>query len=176
MTIKSILSTFPDSIANSILFHPILIQLPVHWGHQDIYQHINNAWWSHYGEIGLIAFIEKIKSLTSNTEFQFDSLLNKDSPFQLKSCEFYYKSAVVYPDKLIIASKLASMKKEEMKLIVNCYSIKLKRLAFIAEYKLKPNEEVKERESEGFKIELIELIKKIGNGELDDNVELKPRL
>jgi acyl-CoA thioester hydrolase len=77
--------------------YPVIIDIPIHWGDMDAFQHINNVMYFRYFESARIAYMAQTQVL--------EELKSKKVGPILASTECRYKRPVTYPDTLKVGAR-----------------------------------------------------------------------
>jgi acyl-CoA thioester hydrolase len=80
---------------------PVTIRLPVQWGDQDPFGHVNNATYFRWYESARIAYLEKIGLSGVREEDQLGPIL------AAISCN--YRRQIKYPDQVVIGTRVTRM-------------------------------------------------------------------
>ncbi|KXN71907.1 Thioesterase/thiol ester dehydrase-isomerase [Conidiobolus coronatus NRRL 28638] len=101
--------------------YPSVITIPVQWGLQDSFQHLNNVHWLRFVESGRIDYMSML-GLHMSKEQTDDLLKGKKIGFIVKSQEIKYRLPVTYPDALTIATQVKHLEKDRFAFYTKCYS------------------------------------------------------
>ncbi|KAJ3022461.1 hypothetical protein HKX48_006139 [Thoreauomyces humboldtii] len=102
----------PD-VAALVEKYPSLVSVPVHWGEQDTFGHLNNVAYLRYFETGRIAYFEQILRPNLTRQAYNSFILARGIGPIVKSINVTYKAPVRYPDILTVATRIdpSSVKK-----------------------------------------------------------------
>lgn len=81
--------------------YPVIIDIPIHWGDMDAFQHVNNVMYFRYFESARIAYM-------AQTQVMEEMQAKKIGPI-LASTECRYKRPVTYPDTLKVGARTLEM-------------------------------------------------------------------
>jgi len=104
---------------------PVIIEQPVQWAEMDMHNHVNNVWFFRYIENARIAYYEKINKY----EFEHRTGIG----FVLASASCHYLSPLSYPDTVMVAARIETIKKDRATLGYRLASMKNKTIAAKAE-------------------------------------------
>lgn len=82
---------------------PSLVNIPVQWGEQDAYAHLNNVTYARYAETSRLAYISQIMGTLPLEKVQYYLSGNPIGPI-VKSLTINYKAPVKFPDTILVAS------------------------------------------------------------------------
>ncbi|KAJ3325017.1 hypothetical protein HDV06_005606 [Boothiomyces sp. JEL0866] len=89
--------------------YPSIAKFQLHWGEMDMFGHLNNVWYIRYVESARFAHFEQV--LKKNfTETQYKNF--KDGTgvgIIVKSISINYRAPALYPDNLIVATKIGNL-------------------------------------------------------------------
>ncbi|PWK51853.1 acyl-CoA thioesterase [Pleionea mediterranea] len=85
--------------------YPVIIELPIHWGDMDAFQHVNNVMYFRYFESARIAYMAETKIM--------DEMKSKQIGPILASTECRYRRPVTYPDTLKIGCRTVEMGEQD---------------------------------------------------------------
>jgi acyl-CoA thioester hydrolase len=102
-------SAAPDSAA-----YPVSITLPVQWGDQDAFGHVNNVVYFRWMESARIDYFRRIALGTA---------VSKDGAGPiLASIKCDFRRQLAYPDTLFVSASIASIGRTSMKMVHRVYS------------------------------------------------------
>ena len=108
--IVTAMTLVPDCLAN----FPTVVTLPVQWGDQDAFGHVNNAVPLRWFETSRIAYLE---------DSGLSHLMTGDSLIPIvASITCNYRRQVVYPDTVRVGTRMAEMGRSSMILAHTVYS------------------------------------------------------
>jgi acyl-CoA thioester hydrolase len=84
--------------------YPVIIEIALHWGEMDAFQHLNNTVYFRYFESARIAYFEKIGYL----EFMQKTGLG---PI-LASTQCRFKIPLTYPDRVSVGAKVSEIEED----------------------------------------------------------------
>jgi len=125
---KRNMSDFNQSLRDELSLFPSVITLPLHWGQQDPFNHLNNVDWLRFIESGRIDYMYLL-SLSMNKEDAKRLLNGTGAGFIVKSQECKYKVPITYPDTLTVATKIDDLSKDRFTFYTKTYSNRLSKLA-----------------------------------------------
>ncbi|KAJ3274141.1 hypothetical protein HDV01_003424 [Terramyces sp. JEL0728] len=89
--------------------YPSIAKFQLHWGEMDMFGHLNNVWYVRYVESARFAHLEQV--LKKNfTDKQYKNF--KDGTgvgIIVKSISINYKAPALYPDNLVVATKIGNL-------------------------------------------------------------------
>ncbi|ORY42321.1 hypothetical protein BCR33DRAFT_718476 [Rhizoclosmatium globosum] len=94
-------ASLPPKVAELLREYPSVITLPVQWGEQDSYGHLNNVYYCRYFESGRLAHFEQVgsKFLTAEETERFVKAASYKAVGPIvKSVNINYRKVVDYPD------------------------------------------------------------------------------
>jgi acyl-CoA thioester hydrolase len=101
--------------------HPVAIKLPVQWGDQDAFEHVNNVVYFRWMESARIEYFREVALGSAVSAEGVGPILAS-----LK-CDF--RRQMTYPDEVIISSSVASIGRTSMKMVHLVYSMAQKAIA-----------------------------------------------
>ncbi len=81
--------------------YPVIIDIPIHWGDMDAFQHVNNVMYFRYFESARIAYMAQTRVMEEMKSKQVGPIL--------ASTECRYKRPVTYPDTLKVGARTIEM-------------------------------------------------------------------
>lgn len=108
--------------------YPVILQLPVLWGHMDSYQHVNNAIYFRYFESARMAYGDRIDMYSYAEELGLGPILANIS------CDFL--KPLRYPDTIHTACRTTRLSRSEMEQEYAVYSEKLDAIAAVGTGKI----------------------------------------
>ncbi|KNC96594.1 YbgC/YbaW family acyl-CoA thioester hydrolase [Spizellomyces punctatus DAOM BR117] len=112
--VAEVRAQLPSGVAELVKDYPSIINLPVQWGEQDVYGHLNNVTYVRYFESGRIAYFDQIiKPHLSETAYTSFITARGVGPIA-KSVLCKYRAPVMYPDTVTVAVRIdpSSVKKD----------------------------------------------------------------
>ncbi|KAI8824384.1 HotDog domain-containing protein [Fimicolochytrium jonesii] len=105
-TVPEIREALPPKVADLVEDYPSLTTLPVQWGEQDPFGHLNNVIYLRYFESGRIAYFDQIikPGLTQRAYNSFIQARGVGPIVKTVSCK--YKSPVRYPDTITVGVRI----------------------------------------------------------------------
>jgi acyl-CoA thioester hydrolase len=100
---------------------PAVVQLPVEWGDQDAFGHVNNAVYFRWFETSRIAYLERI-GLGDKHEGKLVSGENIGPILAAISCN--YRKQIKYPDTVIIGARITRIGRSSMTMSHSVWSQK----------------------------------------------------
>jgi len=100
--------------------HPIIVTLPVQWGDQDSFGHVNNVVYFRWMESARIEYFRQTG---------FGSTTNKGAEPILPSITCNFRRQLTYPDTLLVSASIASIGRTSMKMAHLVYSTANKTIA-----------------------------------------------
>src|SRR4051794_12836689 len=97
-----------------LLAHPIIITLPVQWGDQDSFGHVNNVVYFRWMESARIEYFRQTG---------VGSTSNQGIGPILASIKCDFRRQLTYPDTLLVSASIASIGRTSMKMMHRVYSI-----------------------------------------------------
>ena len=94
--------------------HPVTITVPVQWGDQDAFEHVNNVVYFRWMESARIAYFRQVGLASAARSVGAYPILAS-----LK-CDF--RRQLTYPDSVIVSSSIASIGRTSMKMVHLVYS------------------------------------------------------
>lgn len=107
---------------------PIVIELPILWGHMDAFQHVNNIMFFRFFESARIRYFEEIGFLKEREQKGIGPILASTS------CK--YISPLTYPDTIKMGAKTVSLEEERFEMQYIIVSIQQKSVAATGEAKI----------------------------------------
>lgn len=119
---------------------PVIIKIPVLWGHMDAFRHLNNVIYFRFFESARIAYFEEIGFLKYMNYVGIGPIL--------ASTECKYIKPITYPDTAIIGAKVIEIKEDRFYMEYAISSINKKVIAALGKanvvsYNYKENKKVK---------------------------------
>jgi acyl-CoA thioester hydrolase len=81
--------------------YPVIIDIPIHWGDMDAFQHVNNVMYFRYFESARIAYMAQTQVL--------EEMQSKKVGPILAATECRYKRPVTYPDTLKVGARTTEL-------------------------------------------------------------------
>lgn len=106
---------------NPLAGYPVVVEIPVLWGHMDAFQHVNNTVYFRFFESARIAYGDRIEMYKFLTELGIGPIL------AATSCSFL--KPLRYPDTVKVGCKTARLTEVEMEQEYLVYSDRLKKPA-----------------------------------------------
>jgi len=100
---------------------PVIIKIPILWGHMDAYQHVNNVIFFRFFESVRIAYFDRIGFTTLKNTIGIGPIL--------ASTECKYKIPLKYPDKVSIGAKITKLEEDRFTMKYILISHQLNKLA-----------------------------------------------
>ncbi|MBD3195977.1 MAG: acyl-CoA thioesterase [Candidatus Lokiarchaeota archaeon] len=104
---------------------PVMIQIPVLWGHMDSFQHVNNIIFFRYYESARIAYFEEIGFLKNMEENGIGPILASTS------CK--YIAPLQFPDTVSVGAKVINIEHDRFQMRYSIYSHKTKKIVATGE-------------------------------------------
>ena len=101
--------------------YPVVIEIPVHWGEMDAFQHVNNIVYFRYFEDVRIAYFEKFNTIDFMARTGVGPIL------AATSCRF--KTPLTYPDKVLVAAKVTAIEEDRFLMDYRVVSTRHQRVA-----------------------------------------------
>lgn len=89
---------------NLLKSFPVVIEIPVAWGHMDAFQHVNNVMYFRYLESSRIAYCERLNYFELMDETGIGPIL--------ASTQCRFKFPLTYPDTVSVGAKVAEIEQE----------------------------------------------------------------
>ncbi|KAJ3406583.1 hypothetical protein HDU80_010880 [Chytriomyces hyalinus] len=105
-TVEETRSSLPEAVAKQLVNYPSLITLPVQWGDQDAYGHVNNVSYMRYFESGRIAYFDQVIGTRLSPKDHADFIQGKRVGPILKKASISYRRVVQYPDTLTVGVRI----------------------------------------------------------------------
>ncbi|KAI5478372.1 hypothetical protein MNV49_005223 [Pseudohyphozyma bogoriensis] len=106
------------------------IEVPVAWGDQDRYKHVNNVHYIKYFESSRLSFMSSLLSELDDPEAYKKAFLGGDVEgvvgIILATQGVRYRRAVNYPDTLMVAGRVTDIKDDRFSMQHICYSLQQK--------------------------------------------------
>jgi acyl-CoA thioester hydrolase len=91
-------------MSNELKDFPVIIELPVLWGHMDAFQHLNNVVFFRFFESARIAYFEEIAFLEAMENTGIGPILASTS------CK--YIKPITYPDTVSIGARVSNIEED----------------------------------------------------------------
>ncbi len=91
-------------MSNELKDFPVIIELPVLWGHMDAFQHLNNVVFFRFFESARIAYFEEIGFLEAMENTGIGPILASTS------CK--YIKPITYPDTVSISARVSNIEED----------------------------------------------------------------
>jgi len=119
---------------------PVIINIPVLWGHMDAFQHLNNVIYFRFFESARIAYFKEIGFLKNMDDVGIGPIL--------ASTKCKYIKPITYPDTAIIGAKVIEIKEDRFSMEYAISSVNKKVIAALGKanvvsYNYKENKKVK---------------------------------
>jgi acyl-CoA thioester hydrolase len=101
--------------------YPVIIELPVLWGHMDAFRHVNNTVYFRYFESARIVYGDKVEMYRFLKEEGVGPILASTA------CNFL--KPLVYPDTVEVGCRTSALSDSEMEQEYGIFSHRLQRLA-----------------------------------------------
>lgn len=98
--------------------HPFVISLPVQWGDQDAFGHVNNVIYFRWMESARIAYFDKAGLAAAE---------GLDPILASIACDF--RDQLTYPDTLLVSASITSIGRTSLKMVHRVYSTTQKKVA-----------------------------------------------
>ncbi len=85
--------------------YPVIIDIAIHWGDMDAFQHVNNVMYFRYFESARIAYMESTKIM--------EEMKTKMLGPILASTECRYKRPVIFPDTLKVGCRTSALREND---------------------------------------------------------------
>jgi acyl-CoA thioester hydrolase len=109
------------NLPNVVAGHPLQISLPVQWGDQDAFAHVNNVVYFRWIESARIEYFRRAG---------LQELMAKQGTGSiLASVKCDYRRQLTYPDTLLVTASIASVGRTSMKMVHELYSESQKTIA-----------------------------------------------
>jgi acyl-CoA thioester hydrolase len=108
---------------NFVEDYPVVIQLPVQWGHMDAFRHVNNVMFFRYFESARIAYGDRIKMSRFMEETGIGPILAETS------CKFI--KPLTYPDTIQVGVRISKLTDSEMEQEYAVFSERLGKMAAV---------------------------------------------
>ncbi|KAJ3143159.1 hypothetical protein HK100_006454 [Physocladia obscura] len=135
-SVEQIRQSLPLAVSTVLKDYPSLITLPVQWGEQDSYGHLNNVYYMRYFESGRLAYFEQVlaKHIPAPDVAAFinAAALKSIGPI-VKSIVLNYRRVVTYPDTVTvgITADLSSVTRDRF--VQKCCIVSHKHAAVVAD-------------------------------------------
>ncbi|KAJ3087108.1 hypothetical protein HK102_011795 [Quaeritorhiza haematococci] len=96
-------------VASLLRGYPSIIEVPVQWGEQDSFQHVNNVTYARWFESGRIAFFEHIFKPNMTSDAYANFMFAKAVGPIVKTIFLDYKFPVTYPDTIFVGVRVDSI-------------------------------------------------------------------
>ncbi len=106
---------------NALNQYPVIIEIALHWGEMDAFQHLNNTVYFRYFESARIAYFEKIGYL----EFMQKTGLG---PI-LASTQCRFKIPLTYPDRVSVGARVTQVEEDRFLMEYAIVSHNLQKIA-----------------------------------------------
>jgi acyl-CoA thioester hydrolase len=113
---------------NPLRDYPVVIQLPVLWGHMDAFQHVNNVIYYRYFESVRIVYGDKIKMFKYLQEDKIGPIL------AASSCNFL--KPLRYPDTIDVGCRTTRISESEMDQEYGLFSQEMQKIAAVGTAKI----------------------------------------
>jgi len=113
---------------NPLRDYPVVIQLPVLWGHMDAFRHVNNVAYFRYFESVRIVYGDKIEMYKYLQEDKIGPILASTS------CNFL--KPLRYPDTISIGCRTTRLSESEMDQEYGLFSQQMQKLAAVGTAKI----------------------------------------
>lgn len=90
-----------DALKNFESTYPVIIDIPIHWGDMDAFQHVNNVMYFRYFESARIAYMAQTHVMEEMKSKQVGPIL--------ASTECRYKRPITFPDTLKVGARTIEM-------------------------------------------------------------------
>lgn len=94
--------------------HPVHLEIPVQWGDQDSYSHVNNVVYFRWMESARIEYFRR---------GEIGSTKNEGSGPILASLKCDFRRQLVYPDKVVVSASIVSIGRTSLKMVHRVYSL-----------------------------------------------------
>ncbi|KAI9291383.1 hypothetical protein K502DRAFT_344693 [Neoconidiobolus thromboides FSU 785] len=125
---KRYLHQWIPEIQEKLNSFPSVITIPVQWGQQDTFQHLNNVDWLRFIESGRIDYMYLLTLNMDKTEAN-KFVTGDGAGLIVKSQECKYKHPITYPDSLTVATKIENLTRDRFVFYTLTYSLKHQKLA-----------------------------------------------
>ena len=121
----------PAEVPPGLESFPVLVAIPVQWGDQDAFGHVNNAVFFRWIESSRIAYCSRV-GLYSQPQGETASAapaatIKADLILAAASCD--YRSPVVFPDTVVVGARTSRVGNSSITMEHAVYSLAQKRLA-----------------------------------------------
>ena len=100
--------------SNLLAKFPAIVTIPVQWGDQDAYQHVNNTVPLRWFESSRIAYVEKLGATELLSELQLGLIIAS------VSCS--YRRQLCYPDQIQVGARVTQLGNSSMTIAHSVYS------------------------------------------------------
>ncbi|KAJ9072369.1 hypothetical protein DSO57_1028228 [Entomophthora muscae] len=125
---RRLFSNLKQDLKEECLKYPSVVTLPIHWGQQDSFKHLNNVDWLRLIETGRIdyVYIMCLKMSEAAAQMMMDGT---GAGFIVKSQECQYRFPITFPDSLTIATKVENLSKDRFCFYTKTFSNRYSKLA-----------------------------------------------
>lgn len=101
--------------------YPVIIEITLHWGEMDAFQHLNNTVYFRYFESARIAYFEKIGYMDFMEKTGLGPIL--------ASTQCRFKIPLTYPDRVSVGAKVATLENDRFVMDYAVVSHKFQKIA-----------------------------------------------
>ncbi|RMF67355.1 MAG: acyl-CoA thioesterase [Calditrichaeota bacterium] len=110
---------------NELKDFPVTIEVPVHWGEMDAFQHLNNTVYFRYFESARIAYFQRLDYMSLVAQTGVGPILASTS------CKFIIP--LTYPDKVTVAARVPKVQLDRFTMEYLIFSQTLQKTAAVGE-------------------------------------------
>ncbi|KAJ1906888.1 hypothetical protein IWQ60_011980 [Tieghemiomyces parasiticus] len=99
------------TIRELVRAYPSVIRLPIQWGSQDTFGHVNNVSYLTYFESGRMDYAARLGQYLSNETF-LNIYQGKGIGIIVKHLACKYKQVVEFPDSIVVATQLTQLERD----------------------------------------------------------------
>ncbi|RKP34070.1 HotDog domain-containing protein [Dimargaris cristalligena] len=102
------LSQLPKTVQTLLQEYPSIITLPIQWGAQDAFGHLNNVSYLRYAESGRMDYLARLGEYIPEKEFM-EMFYARGVGVIAKSIDCKYKQVVEYPDTISVGTRVINL-------------------------------------------------------------------
>ncbi|KAJ3169397.1 hypothetical protein HDU87_000619 [Geranomyces variabilis] len=112
--VEDVRKSLPENVAKHLNGYAALVNLPVQWGDQDSYGHLNNVQHMRYFESGRMAYFDQILKPNLTQKAYEDFITPRTVGPIVKSVSMHYRAQTKYPDIVTVGVRIdpESVKKD----------------------------------------------------------------
>lgn len=125
---RRFLSGLKQDLKDECLKYPSIITLPLQWGQQDPFRHLNNVDWLRFIETGRIDYMYLLTLKMDKDVAR--AMVDGTGPgfiVKLQSCQ--YRLPITFPDALTVATKIENLTKDSFTFYTKTFSNRHSKLA-----------------------------------------------